>query len=62
MEMGTTSTTSGVTGDFLRNYKSGGYTLEHYAKKLTQCKLGKQTSVPNHLQTIFRGYEESLKS
>lgn len=51
-----------LLANFLRNYKSGGYTLDHCTRKAGTAKLGKRAQL---FLTIFKpvydAYEESLK-
>jgi DNA helicase-4 len=51
-----------LLANFLRNYKSGGYTLEHCAQKADTAKLGKRAQLfLTIFRPVFEAYEESLK-
>ena len=50
-----------LLGSFLRNFKSGGYTLEDSARKAEKAKLGRRASVfLSVFAPVLQSYEESL--
>lgn len=51
-----------LLANFLRNYKSGGYTLEHCTQKADTAKLGKRAQLfLTIFRPVFEAYEESLE-